>query len=225
MHTGNGRIAETILEDGQHFVRISCPPNLIPAPGQYLLAGGASDSLLPVHIFYTESTPDGCVGALPGQVVWKPGDAIALRGPLGRGFELPAAARKVALVAFHDPSVRLGGLIRLALNRGAAVVVVSDFAGERLPDDVEVQPFSGLAEVLAWADFTAFDTARENLRELRERLGSLWQAPAVRAAQVLVRTPIPCGGIADCGVCAVSLRSGWRLACKDGPVFEWQDLA
>ena len=42
-------------------------------------------------------------------------------------------------------------------------------------------------------------------------------------AQVLVRTPLPCGGIAACGVCAVHLTGSsrdYRLACKDGPVFQ-----
>jgi len=29
---------------------------------------------------------------------------------------------------------------------------------------------------------------------------------------------------ADCGICAVPLKSDWKLACKDGPVFDWQEL-
>lgn len=223
MHTGNGRIVETILEDGQYLAQISCPPKLIPSPGQCLLAGDASDLILPVPLFYTDSAPDGCSAALPGPMGWKPGQEIALRGPLGRGFELPVFARKVALVGFDNPPVRLRGLIRPALDQEAAVVSIGDFAADRLPDEVEVQPFSALAEVMAWADFAAFDVAREHLSGLRESLERLKQLPAVRAAQILVRVPVPCGGVADCGVCAVSLRSGWRMACKDGPVFEWGD--
>jgi hypothetical protein len=30
--------------------------------------------------------------------------------------------------------------------------------------------------------------------------------------------------MADCGVCGVKGRRGWRLACKDGPVFDLNDL-
>lgn len=224
MHTGTGRIVETLLEDGQPLVRISCPPNLIPAPGQYLLAGDASLSPLPVPLFYTESATESFIAVLPGGVNWQPGQEFALRGPLGRGFDLPASARKIALVALEAPPVRLRGLIRPALQQGAAIVVVTDFASERLPDEVEVQPLSGLTEVLAWADYAALDAARENLPRLKEKLGVLKQVPAKREAQIFVRTPVSCGGVAECGVCAVNLKSGWRLACKDGPVFEWGEL-
>jgi hypothetical protein len=153
-----------------------------------------------------------------------PGRGLHLRGPLGHGFDLPLSARKVALVALDAPAVRLRGLIRPAL-RQAAVVLVSGYPSERLPNEVEVQPPSALADVLGWADYVALDAARENLPALRERLGSLNPFPAVRDAQVLVRAVMPCGGVAECGACAVSPKSSWRLACKDGPVLDWRDLA
>ena len=38
MHTGKGQVVELILEDGYRYVRVVCPPGLIPAPGQYVLA-------------------------------------------------------------------------------------------------------------------------------------------------------------------------------------------
>jgi NAD(P)H-flavin reductase len=50
------------------------------------------------------------------------------------------------------------------------------------------------------------------------------QLSVKQEAQVLVRTSIPCGGIADCGVCAVMTKSNWKLACKDGPVFDLKEL-
>jgi dihydroorotate dehydrogenase electron transfer subunit len=44
-------------------------------------------------------------------------------------------------------------------------------------------------------------------------------------AQVLVTSPMPCGGIAECGVCALPLRKkGYVLTCKDGPVFNLNQL-
>jgi dihydroorotate dehydrogenase electron transfer subunit len=224
VHTGKGRIVELILEDGGHLVQISCSPNLIPAPGQYLLASHASDSPLPIPVFYTDSAPEGFIAAPFVPDSWAPGQKLYLRGPLGRGFELLPTARKVALVASDNSPVRLRGLIKPALQQAAAVVLVCDFASERLPDEVEVQPLSALADVIAWADYMALDAARENLYQLGERLGWLNQAPALRAAQVLVQTLMPCGGVAECGVCAVSLKSGWKLACKDGPVLDWREL-
>lgn len=221
MHSAKGKVVETILEDGQPYVRIACPQALIPVPGQYLLAGDASDSPLPVPLIHTESDAESFLSALPEAVTWTPGQDVFLRGPLGKGFELPASARRVALVAYDDSPVRLRGLIQPALRQGAAVVLVSDFSAGNIPDEVEIQPRSALGEVAAWADYAAFDVARENLFEFRERLGALKQAQVWREAEIFIRMPVPCGGIADCGVCAVSLKSGWKLGCKEGPVFAW----
>lgn len=240
MQTGKSRVLELILENGHRHVRVACSSNLIPSPGQYLLASDDSDSPLPVPLFYTDSAPSGFVHRTASTLVaagpipdsWNPGLEIHLRGPLGRGFTLPSSARKVGLVAFDDSPARLNGLIRQALKQGAAVALVCDSPPDNLPDDVEVHPISALQQILDWSDYAAFDVSRENLNQLRERLGKPNQFAAGQArgerspndAQVLVRTPVPCGGVAECGVCAVTLKSSWKLACKDGPVFDWSEL-
>ena len=224
MHIGKGQILETILEDGQRLARISCPANLIPAAGQYLLASDASDSRLPVPLYYTDSAPEGFLAAPPIPQSWMPGTSLSLRGPLGRGFVVPAVARRIALVAFDDAPLRLRGLIQPSLKQGAAVVLVSDFSVDNLSDEVEVHPLSELSEIMTWADYIAFDVARENLFALKEQLGMLKQLSASYEAQVLIRTPMPCGGVADCAVCAVSLKSGWQMTCKDGPVFDLREI-
>ena len=224
MHTGKGQILELLLEDGRRYARLSCPPDLIPSPGQYLLASDGSDSPLPVPLFYTDSAPQGFIATPPDTVLWTPGRELFLRGPLGRGFTLPLSARNVGLVAFDDSPARLRGLIRPALKQDAAVVLVCDSAPEHLPDEVEVQPLSTLNDILEWADYAAFDVARENLHQCREGLGMQNQQWARISAQVLVRTPVPCGGIADCGICSVVTKSDWKFGCKDGPVFDWKDI-
>ena len=226
MHTGRGQVVEVSLEDGRRLLRIACPPKLVPTPGQYLLAGQSdSGSPLPVPVFYTDLVADGFIAAPLTAETWRPGQELYVRGPLGRGFELSPAARKLALVAFDDPPVQLRGLIPLALRQDAAVVIVCDYPSERLPDEVEVQPLSTLADVLSWADCAMLDARRENLPQLSERLGGMNHFAAVREAQILVRTAMPCGGVAECGVCAVDGKSGWKLACKDGPVLDWRDLS
>jgi dihydroorotate dehydrogenase electron transfer subunit len=225
MHTDKGRVVELILKDGQRQARISCPENLIPSPGQYLLASDESDSPLPVPVFYTDSAPQGFIAAARLPDSWNPGREIYLRGPLGHGFTLPNTARKVGLVALDDAPSRLSGLISPALKQGAAVVLISGSRVDNLPDEVEVQPLSALNEIMKWADYAAFDVDRENLPVLREQLFNGTQAKVPFEAQVLVRTPVPCGGIAECGVCAVKVKSAWKMACKDGPVFDWKELA
>jgi NAD(P)H-flavin reductase len=221
MHTGKGHVGELILEEGKRYVRISCPPYLIAAPGQYLLASDGSNSPLPVPLFYTDSAPGGFIAVIPTMVSWNPGLALHLRGPLGRGFAMPVAARRVALVAFDDTPARLRALIQPALKQNAAVVLLSNSAPENLPDDVEMQPLSALEDILDWADYVAMDVPRGNLSLLGERLAKRAPFAPGMGMQVLIRTPIPCGGTAECGICAVVLKSEWKLACKDGPVFDW----
>lgn len=224
MPTGEGQLLELILQDGCRYVRLACPPSLIPSPGQYLLASDGSVSLLPLPLFYTDSAPQGFIAAAPENAAWNPGLVLHLRGPLGRGFSLPPAARKVGLVAFDDSPARLKGLVRKALHQNAAVVLLGSSTPDDLPDDVEVHPLSALDDILAWADYVAFDVSRENFDQLREHLGKWNLFSAGPQAQILLRTPVPCGGIGDCGVCAVTLRSDWKLACKDGPIFDWKDF-
>ncbi|MCC6298940.1 MAG: hypothetical protein IT314_06555 [Anaerolineales bacterium] len=223
MQTAKAQVNELILLDGLHHARISSSVDLIPAPGQYLLVGDGSDAVLPASLFYTDSAPGGFIAA-PAPSAWTPGMEIHVRGPLGRGFALPSSARKVALVAYDDSPARLRGLIQPALKQGAAIVLITDSAVENLPDDVEIQPLASLAEIAAWADYAAFDAARENLPGLMERLRGLNQASTWKDAEVLIRTPIPCGGVAECGVCAVVTKSGWKMACKDGPVFDLREI-
>src|SRR5215207_2975350 len=170
MNTGKGQVRELILQDGFRHARLICAENLVPAPGQYLLASDQSDSPLPLPIFYTDSAPNGFIAAAPILDSWNPGSKLYLRGPLGRGFLLPLSARRVGLVAFENSPARLHGLIQPALHQDAAVVLVSDLRIDHLPDEVEVHPLSALSEIIQWADFLAFDAARENLPGLKEQL-------------------------------------------------------
>ena len=224
MRTGKGQIVELILENGLRFARIACAAYLIPAPGQYLLTSDAADSPLPVPLFYTESSPEGFICAPPVAESWKPGQELYLRGPLGHGFTLPVAAKRIALVSLDGQPWRLRGLIQPFLKQGGLIVLVSDSSVDNLSDEVEVQPLSSLSEVVRWADYIAFDVSRENLPGLKEKLDGLKQIAALAEAQVLVRAPMPCGGVAECGVCAISLKSGWEMVCKEGPVFVYSGL-
>jgi hypothetical protein len=149
---------------------------------------------------------------------------LALRGPLGRGFTLSSEARKIALVAVDDHPARLQAMMVLGLKQNAEIVMVTDALTQDLPEAVEVQPLQALHDTCKWADFMALDVSRENLTLLKEMLIGLEQVPATRDAQVLIRTSMPCGALADCGVCAISVRPEWRMACKDGPVFTLRDI-
>ncbi len=222
MKHGTGIIKEVFL-DGS--AQIDCTTDLIPAPGQYLLAHApASDSPIADSVFFSRSTANGFIAAAPLPVFWMPGISLNLRGPLGHKFVIPFAARKVALVAFDDSPARLHGLISLALEQKSEVVVLCDSKTSGLPEVVEIQPLQAMREILQWADYAAIDVARENLNQLLEKLGG-WDQPKARCeAQVLIRAQMPCGALAECGACAVTIHHQWRMVCKDGPVFELNEL-
>jgi len=223
MKTAQGKLEEIYL-DGS--ARIACPPELTPAPGQYLLVHlNGSDSPLPVPVFSSLNSPQGGFRAAPPlPSSWRPGDLLTLRGPIGHGFTLPTSARKIALISFEESPARLQGLILFALKQAAELVVVCDSQTQDLPEVVEIQPLKALVDTLQWADYAAMDISRDNLNQLRERLAGKDQVTAKIEAQVLVRAPMPCGALADCGVCALTLHHEWKMICKDGPVFSLRDL-
>jgi hypothetical protein len=222
---GAGELTELYLENGLTGGRLLCPQNLIPEPGQYLLAHDlASDAFLTAPVFNAGPVPGGFLISPPIPQNWQPGVKLALRGPLGRGFSLPKSSRRIALVSFGETSARLKPLLAAALEIGAAVVLVTDLELPDLSPEVEIQPVSMLAETARWSDYLAIDVFRESLPGLREKLEIGEQAGIPFEAQVLVVTSMPCGGLAECGVCAVKVRRGWKIACKDGPVFDLKEL-
>jgi hypothetical protein len=216
-----GRISELTLAHGVPAARITCPTALIPAPGQYVLAHAAgSDAPLATIVFGGRRLVDGFECAPPVPASWTPGTRLNMRGPLGHGFVVPASAHRIALVAFDDELGRLLALVDIAKAQAASVTLVCNGPSEDLPLDLEIQPMPALAAVLDWADYSAFDASRESLPDIAKTLRSVgWPSPA-GVAQILVRVPMPCGALAECGVCAVRLRTGTQLACEDGPVFD-----
>lgn len=222
MKTAQGRVEEIFLDGSAGIV---CPPELIPHPGQYLYAhADGSVSPLAVSLFPSLISPKGFRSAPAAPPSWRPGDILHLRGPIGRGFFIPANARRIALVAFDDSPSLLRGLIPVAMKQNAEVVLACDSQIADLPEVVEVLPLEAMGEILRWADYAAFDADRENLNRLMERLAGMNQAGAGIEAQVLIRAAMPCGGIADCGACALILRHEWKMICKDGPVFDLRGI-
>lgn len=218
-----GIVAELILLDGLPAARIVCAPALIPAPGKYLLASaGGSDAPLAASVFSAGIFSDGFLTAPPTSASWTLGMRLHLRGPLGYGFEVPTSAKRVALIAFDDLPWRLLALLNIAFKQDASVTLVCELPPDDLPLQVEVQPLSALREVYSWADYAALDAARESLSDLKSRLRNPLRAPA--EAQILVRVPMPCGALSECGVCAIDALDGRRLVCDDGPVFNLKDL-
>ena len=225
MRQGMGELVELVLEEGLAGGRVLCPEAMVPAPGQYLLAHEPeSPELLPLPLFNAALIPGGFMAAPPVPGTWRPGTRLSLRGPLGRGFKLPPAARRVALAALGPSCARLMPVLQGALDQGAAVVLVGEPPRMELPHEVEVQPVAALSEVAAWAEYLAVDLPCDRIQDLPGLLGNGDHRGIAQEAQVLVAVVMPCGGLAECGACAVPARRGSKLACVDGPVFELSEL-
>ncbi len=221
---GVGAVAEVSLLDGLPAARLVCPPGLIPDPGQYVLAHpGGGDPPLADSLFAAQVFEDGFLAPSPTPAVWTPGTRLFLRGPLGHGFGLSPAARRIALIAFRCSSRVLLSLVGAAFAQEGSVTLVAEHIPDDLPLQVEAQPLGSLADVCHWADFLAVDVARESLPEMRASFKEL--RSALKAdGQVLIRTPMPCGALALCGVCTVDVGGKALLACEDGPVFDFHQV-
>ena len=194
-------------------------------PGQYIqISEDAEDALLPRSLMLCRIDEESSLFCGEMNPAWRPGDRLRLRGPLGNGFQLPTAARRVVLAAQAGTSLNpLLALADQALAAGAEVVVLSDQPLADLPAEIEVLPMEEMSAALKWADFCGFVCAYDDLPVFtRLMIDSDSEHP--KEMQVLVVTDMICAEGAACGVCALPTRKGWRLACKDGPVFNYNDL-
>ncbi len=214
-------VQEVGLNGPSLFLRVQTVPNIRPKPGQYfrVFAPDCHETISqPLFLCgETNHTWEVAGNILPH---WQPGTKLSWRGPFGTGFTLPSAARRIATLPWKGQGLTMLPLVHQALNQQAAVVWYADTIQVELPSSVEVLPMEMLAEVWRWADYLAVEC---NLSELAEVLAELEindRRSLSCDSQILIHTPLVCGGIGECGVCAIKTRKGWQLTCKDGPVFD-----
>jgi hypothetical protein len=219
MHWRTGQVAELQLVSGEEQVLIACPAEVVPSAGQYSLAAERG-AIQATPLFLSKGWKQGFLAANPSPVSWKPGTALALYGPLGSGFHLPADVQRLALIGLGTTNSRLMSLLDSTGFSHASITLFSDAASRDLPPAVEAYPLEDLPEALTWADFFAVDAPLERL----EMITPVFEEPeqgfnAIRG-QIMVQAPMPCCGLGKCGVCALKVNRSWKLTCEDGPVFD-----
>jgi NAD(P)H-flavin reductase len=225
MQAFEGELLEIRFEAGRPAFLINCPRSIQPRPGQYLQANSSDRTeTLPISIFPaslpSSSNPATMEFSPAFPTGWRPGDGLYLRGPLGNGFTFPSGFSRVALVACRTSPAPLFPIARLAVEQGAEVAFFSDEAPSGLAAEVEVLPLALLRDARQWAEtlYAVFSIAA--LAELRRNFGLNVHQRFQQTAQALVIVPMPCGGIAECGICGVPTSRGWKYACSHGPVFD-----
>ena len=206
---------------------LDIPENYWPAPGQYLACKRLNDPSEPLpHQLFRTLGDEGILSLSQIPENWQPGDQLLLGAPQGHGFSLPREARRLALLPYRVSPTRLLTLVRSALAQNAAISlfieeIPSPDIMNRLSSVVEINPIAALLDNLDWPDFLAVDLARDDLAAFS---GLFSQDSPNLNGQVLVRTSMPCRGLAECGVCSVRTKRGWKYACIDGPVFPLKEV-
>lgn len=227
MGHAKGRVAEIRYGTSRQMeALITCPAEVVPLAGQYLLAVDRDDrsTVLGTPVFLTAQAGKGFWTAPPLPASWRPGTNLNLVGPLGHGFDLPGVIQRLGLVALGETVARLMPLVQQYALTHAGMTLFSDLPLPQTPASLEAYPLASLVESLDWPDFLVIDLPLERLPELRNVLGLPEGAWLPCPAQVLVTSPMPCASMAQCGVCALPARRGWKLVCQDGPVFDLRQL-
>lgn len=211
-------------------VQITCAGSApIFAPGQAALAMSQlpAQPLLRLPLYPFHSSPSGlefCVaeGEHPYGAL-HPGDELDVLGPCGRGFVLPERPGHLLLAA--DTVARLMSVLDWAVERGWSVALWLPPGAPPpglLPELVEMHRQELSAELLGWADVVALDLPDPARRAAEIRAMLPGRAAGFVQALVPPAVPMPCGTGA-CQACWVpaGVGSRRRLACVDGPVFQW----
>lgn len=222
----NGRVSEILWSKTAPWFAVETEVPLHFRPGQFFqaLSPDEPDASL-AQILFPASLPRGSTRfSPPVPPGWAPGTPVRLRGPFGNGADLPASTRRLALAASAAGIFRLLPLIEQSQMAKVEVTLYTDQVPDDLPPSIEILPPAQLMADLGWADTLVMDV---ELPALPETLLAFRHIPARNlpmTALIQVFSPMPCANHARCGVCSVKTRQGWKLACKDGPLFSLTDL-
>ncbi len=241
----------TDVEQSPPFVRVAfSAPELADglSPGRFALAdlgGCLRTSLFPAFLegetFWVLVSPDHPAAELQS------GIGVDLIGPLGRGFEVDAAVRRLLLVAdvTHLPvllplvsqnpgfSKKPGFSTALLLSAPTAAQL---YPVHLLPASLEVHVVTAdgsaghggsardlFPDLVRWADCVCMACDPAIYPALAEIVREVRIRPVKRFAQALIVPSMTCG-VGACQGCAVTVAGGFKLACTDGPVFDLLEL-
>jgi dihydroorotate dehydrogenase electron transfer subunit len=169
----------------------------------------------------------------------KPGDLIDLFGPLGNGFEIHTSSSSLLLVAGGIGVAPLVALAEHAVARGCSVsILMGDVKQARIYPERFIP--SGVKTVVATEDgslgtkgmvtdlLTQFTSSADQvfacgplpMYRAIARMRSRFEGKPV---QVSLETVLGCG-VGACLGCTIETRHGPKLVCRDGPVFDIDDV-
>lgn len=160
----------------------------------------------------------------------KKGDALDVIGPLGNGFEV-SNANAILVAGGHGvaPLYALAAqmtkpLVLIGARAKAHLVCEKDFKklGARVrvaTDDGSKGHKGSVADLLTKSKATIYACGPKPMLKAVAKLAERYNMPC----QVSLEEYIACG-IGTCLGCAINTKSGYKLVCKDGPVFDAKDV-
>ncbi|MFC1871962.1 dihydroorotate dehydrogenase electron transfer subunit [Chloroflexota bacterium] len=177
----------------------------------------------------------------------KAGDMVEFFGPMGNGFSINRTSRNLLLIAGGIGIAPLYFLANQAQTQGYKVLLLRGASGkskpsgqqnppqhypeELLPCGIESKPITttddGTSDLVVdlitpqlvdWAD-QVFACGPLPMYRTMARMPELKKKPV----QVSLEVRMGCG-LGVCYGCTVRTRNGLKQACKDGPVFELDDI-
>ncbi|WP_434731335.1 FAD-binding oxidoreductase [Thermogladius sp. KZ2Tp1] len=161
-------------------------------------------------------------------------DVVSVLGPLGRGFPLDCPG-KALLLARGVGLASLTYLGKKLREAGCSVVTVGSFRGrgeDLATGNKLVEGFSSRVYVLYDEEGTS---SLENVRRVlfEENPSAVYTCGSKRLIRLLKQTPFKAYasveermgcGLGACLSCVVRTVHGYKLACRDGPVFDVREL-
>lgn len=216
-------------------------------PGQFVMLGCGENTLLrrPLAVFATDEGRSRFAvlyGVVGQGTMWlshrKVGEMLSFTGPLGNGFMIEPASRRLVLVAGGLGVAPLAFLAKVALDAGLTVEFLLGASsvdrvcpGQILPQGLICHiatmdgsfgrqgPVTGLVcEAVDEAD-QVFACGPQNMYVQLANMDCLRTLPV----QVSVEVRMGCG-IGGCYGCSIRTRHGMKRVCYDGPVFELRDV-
>ena len=170
----------------------------------------------------------------------KAGDNIDLFGPLGNGFSIDAASRNLLLVAGGIGIATLHFVAQEAIKKGCSVKLLYGTPNEHrypedlLPSQIELISVTEdgtagkkgmvtdlLPDFVNWADQVFACGPMPMYRDMARRKQELKLEG--KPVQVSLEMRMGCG-LGVCYACTVKTKNGLKQVCRDGPVFDLDDI-
>lgn len=227
---------------GSWVIRLRCPEIAYKSkPGQFVMVRCGEDTILrrPLSIHQTEDDSLSILYVVIGKgtqwlAVRQPGDKVDVFGPLGHGFTVHSDSRNLLLVAGGMGIAPLMFLYNKMVAEGRNVTLLYGTANkDRYPVPARIKTVAATEDGSVGHRGMATELIPQHLGKTDQvfACGPLPMYKAMAQMSELKDKPVQVSlemrmgcGMGTCYACTIRTRQGLKQVCKDGPVFELNDI-